>query len=185
MMCDECGIRPATIRLMSIVGGEKIARNLCAHCLADVKKTLPSLDLSGLDGMLASLLAATKKMSAGQPAEIDITCPRCNTTYAAFQQSGVLGCADCYQAFHEPLSVLLKRIHGQTQHMGRRPGSTGEHIAQKLNVMNLRQQLAKAIDLEEYEQAASLRDRIREITGELGAQASSAPKKEASMHDGL
>lgn len=181
MMCDECGIRPATIRLMSVVDGEKIARDLCAHCLTDVKKTLPSLDLSGLDGMLASLLAATKKMGVAQP-EIDITCPHCNMTYAAFQQGGMLGCANCYHAFREPLEVLLKRIHGHTQHMGRSTGSTGEGIAQKLNVMNLRQQLAKAIASEEYEQAASLRDRIREITGEPGAQDS--PKKEA-MHDGL
>ena len=80
MKCEECGIRPATVRLMSITNGEKVARNLCAHCLADVKKQLPNLDLSGLDSMLANLLAATKKMGVPQQSEIDITCPRCGTT---------------------------------------------------------------------------------------------------------
>lgn len=179
MICDECGIRPATIRLMSIVDGEKTARNLCAHCLADVKKTLPNLDLSGLDGMLASLMAATKKMGAReQQEEISITCPSCGTTYATFQQSGMLGCAGCYDAFRQPLEQLLKRIHGQTQHTGRTPDASAPDISAKISIYNLKQQLTKAIAAEEYEQAALLRDRIRALSAQ-------APEKEVRMHDGV
>lgn len=167
MMCDECGIRPATVRLMSIVNGEKVARNLCTHCLSDVKKQLPSLDLSGLDSMLANLLAATKKMGVPEQPEIDRTCSRCGTTYEAFQKSGLLGCADCYDAFREPLEALLKRIHGQTQHTGRAPGVQNDAISHKLSLYGLKQQLSRAIAAEEYEQAAELRDRIRALQGEM------------------
>lgn len=160
-MCDECGIRPATIRLMSIAEGEKIVRNLCAHCLADVKKTLPDLDLSGLDGVLASLIAATKKMGISSQPEINIICEHCGTTYEQFQKIGLLGCAGCYQAFHDELAALLGRIHGRTQHVGRRPGAHPAEVGQRVSVHALRQQLRRAIAEEDYEQAAVLRDRIK------------------------
>lgn len=180
MMCDECGIRPATIRLMSIIDGDKVTRNLCAHCLSDVKKSLPNLDLSGLDGMLASLLAATKNMGLQpQSEEISITCPTCSTTYEQFQKSGLLGCAGCYQAFREPLETLLKRVHGQTQHMGRTPGVVDEAISAKISIYNLKQQLTRAIAAEEYEQAAELRDRIRSLTRQIEHDATS----EVPVHD--
>ncbi|MDL2206184.1 UvrB/UvrC motif-containing protein [Eubacteriales bacterium OttesenSCG-928-N13] len=183
MICEECGVRPATIRLMSVVNGEKVARNLCTHCLSDVKKQLPNLDLSGLDSMLANLIAATKKMGLSQEPEVDLTCPRCGTTYEAFQKSGLLGCADCYGAFREPLETLLKRIHGQTQHTGRVPGMATEDISQKIGIYTLKQQLNKAITAEEYEQAAELRDRIRALQQEMDQQELS--EQEAHAHDGV
>ncbi len=176
MMCDECGIRQATIRLMSIVDGEKVTRNLCAHCLSDVKKALPNLDLSGLDGMLASLLAATKKMGLVPEPEIDITCPDCGTGYDQFQKSGLLGCAGCYKAFREPLSALLQRVHGHSQHVGRIPGrQRPEHVGNQVNLFSLRQALQKAIAEEEYERAAVLRDQIKEL-------ALLADREEVSRH---
>lgn len=171
MMCEECGIRPATIRLMSIVDGEKVTRNLCARCLADVKKTLPNLDLSGLDGMLASLLAATKKMGLVVQPEIDITCPDCGMTYDQFQKSGLLGCAGCYKAFREPLSSLLSRVHGHSQHVGRAPGrQRPEHVGNQVNLFSLRQALQRAIQGEEYERAAVLRDQIRALSQDAGRE---------------
>lgn len=178
MMCDECGIRPATIRLMSIVNGEKSARNLCTHCMVDVKKSLPSLDLSSLDNMLASLIAATKKIGESAGPAIDITCPSCGMTHEKFQKAGLLGCAECYRAFAEPLNELLKRIHGSTQHTGHAPGVRKHAVSNRLAVIGLRQQLAKAIESEEYERAAELRDQIRQLTAE------EQPRQEAHLHDG-
>lgn len=187
MMCDECGIRPATIRLMSIVDGEKTARSLCAHCLADVKKSMPHIDLSGLDGMLASLLAATKKMGMQQQPDLDITCQNCGTTYEQFQKSGLLGCAGCYEAFQEPLEELLKQVHGQTQHMGKAPGVLETGISHKISIYTLKQQLKEAIAAEEYEQAAVLRDRIRQLISDqtTSGHPDQGSEQEAHMHDGL
>ncbi len=177
MICDECGIRPATIRLMTIVNGEKAARNLCVRCMTDMKKQLPNLDLSGLDSMLANLLAATKKAGVQSDPEIDITCEHCGTTYAEFQKTGLLGCAECYNAFREPLSELLKRIHGQSQHTGHVPGAAPASVPSKLSIYGLKQQLSQAIADEAYERAAELRDKIRVLTAE-------AEMKGAGVHDG-
>jgi len=163
MMCDECGIRPATIRLMSIINGEKIARNLCANCLAEVKKQLPELDLFSPEGLFASLLAAAKQIDRPRQPEIEITCPNCGTTYEQYQKSGLLGCAECYTAFREPLEALLLRIHGQTRHTGRVPGAPRDGVATKHNVAELKRRLAVAIQTEEYEQAAAIRDEIRAL----------------------
>lgn len=177
MMCDECGERPATIRLMSIVDGEKVSRNLCAHCLIDVKKTMPNLDLPGLDGILANLLAAAKQFEPKEEQELDITCPNCGMTHAQFRETGLLGCAGCYQAFEEQLTPVMNRAHGAAQHVGRTPSNVGTDIGQKISIYTLKQQLQKAIAEEEYEQAAVLRDKIREL----------APLKvleEVNSHDG-
>lgn len=164
MICDECGIHPATIRLMSIVNGEKTARNLCTRCMADVKKQLPHLDLANLDGMLASLLAATKQVDSPREPAIDLTCSSCGTTYGTFQKKGMLGCAECYHAFRIPLEELLKRIHGHTQHQGHVPGMLSNAVSSKLTILSLKEQLAIAIADEEYEQAAMLRDQIRSLS---------------------
>ena len=164
MMCDECGNRPATIRLMSITDGEKVTRNLCEHCLVDIKTSLPNLDLSGLDSILSSLLQATKKMGTQGAPGPEISCGTCGMSYEQFQQRGLLGCMDCYTAFREQLAAVLQLIHGQTQHIGRKLGARPEEIGERISLFRLRQQLAQAIVDEAYEQAAVLRDRIRELT---------------------
>ncbi len=179
MMCDECGIRPATIRLMTIVNGEKKQRNLCVNCLSEVKKQFPSLDISGINSLLSGLLLAAKQTGAASEPEIDITCPRCGTTYESFQKSGLLGCADCYKAFKEPLEALLKRVHGQTQHTGRVPGGLQGDLSVKMNIDRLRQQLKEAISAEEYERAAQLRDQIRALSAKIEPRAEAPAREEA------
>ena len=166
MMCDDCGIRPATIRLMSIADGEKVTRNLCAHCLAEGKKDLPNLDMGALDGIIASLLAATQKMGIAKKSKIDLTCPDCGTTYQEFENTGMLGCVGCYQAFREPLSALLQRVHGHNNHVGRRPGHDPEQIKQKVDIYQLKIALQQAIKEEAYEQAVVLRDQIKALSAE-------------------
>ena len=161
MICDECG-KPAAVRLTSIVNGEKVTRNLCGECMEDVRKSMPNLDLSGLVGILASLIQATKKIDTEDPDEIMIVCEDCGTTYEQFQKRGLLGCTGCYRAFREPLLVLLQRVHGHTQHVGKRPGAYPGDMSERINLNQLRRQLQQAIADEEYEQAAVLRDRIRE-----------------------
>ena len=76
----------------------------------------------------------------------------------------MLGCADCYQAFREPLAGVLQRIHGHSQHVGRQPDQGPDTALQKVNIYALREQLKRAISEEEYEHAAVLRDQIRDLT---------------------
>lgn len=172
MMCDDCGIRPANIRLTTIINGEKTERNLCGECLA--KNQRLKLDFSALAGHLSGLMDALKPDDAeGEKDLPEIQCIHCGMTYEQFRKTGMVGCAHCYDAFRDSLQALMERVHGHTQHVGRIPGSADSRLSLKLKIEKLREELNKAIEDEEYEAAASLRDQIRalqkKVTGEESA----------------
>lgn len=170
MMCDECGIRPANIRLTTIVNGEKKERNLCSECLARNQKF--KTDFSTLAGHLSGLLGALKTGGSEKEEPIpDIECTHCGMTYEKFRKIGMVGCAQCYSDFREPLQTLMSRVHGHTQHVGRTPGGEDNRLSVKIKVEKLRQSLSKAIADEEYEAAASLRDQIRALESQLREEA--------------
>lgn len=172
MMCEECGIRPAKFHLMTITNDERTERKLCSVCMAKYQKQLPGIDFSNLAGILNNILEG----GAGWQKEPEddslgaLTCEQCGMTYAEFQKGGMLGCAKCYTAFKTPLDALLQRIHGNTQHAGRIPGSVRSNVSIRMNIDRLKQRLQKAIADEEYEQAAKLRDNIRALNAQLAEQ---------------
>ena len=170
MMCEDCGIRPAKFHLMTIINGDRVERNLCPTCMAKHQKQIPGIDFSNLAGILNSILE--NKADAREQARLDaeyegLVCEQCGMTYAEFQKCGMLGCAACYQAFKTPMTALLQRVHGNTQHAGRVPGGVHNGTSIRMNIDRLRQKLQKAIADEEYEQAAKLRDTIRALTIQL------------------
>lgn len=170
MMCEDCGIRPAKFHLMTIINGDRVERNLCPACMARHQKQLPGLDFSNLAGILNSIL---ENKPGGQEQERqdteydDLVCEQCGMTYGEFQKCGMLGCAACYQAFKTPMTALLQRVHGNTQHAGRVPGGEHSGTSIRMNIDRLKQKLQKAIADEEYEQAAKLRDTIRALNAQL------------------
>lgn len=98
------------------------------------------------------------------------TCPSCGTSYGEFRKSGLLGCADCYKAFKQSINIVLGNIHGSSEYKGKIPtGRNAEYTALKAKreIITLREQLAAAVRLENYEQAAVIRDRIRDLESEL------------------
>lgn len=168
MMCDECGVRPATIHLTTFTNGEKQDKNLCATCLTKYKMNLPTMDLSNLAGILGGFI---EKALSGKKEEVDsgftATCETCGMDYKMFKRNGMLGCADCYKAFREPIEEMLSRMHGNAQHVGRIPGGVNSSISLKLQIDKLKHQLTRAVSQEEYEKAATLRDQIRALQNEL------------------
>ena len=170
MMCEDCGIRPAKFHLMTIINGDRVERNLCPACMAKHQKQIPGIDFSNLAGILNSILEnkANPQEQAEQDARYEgLVCEQCGMTYAEFQKCGMLGCANCYQAFKTPMTALLQRVHGNTQHAGRVPGGVHSGTSIRLNIDRLKQKLQRAIADEEYEQAAKLRDAIRALTIQL------------------
>ena len=170
MMCEECGIRPANFHLVTIMNGERVERNLCPACMAKHQKQLPGIDFTNLAGILNSILSG--KRDEEEQSELDAeyegcTCEQCGMTYAEFQKGGMLGCANCYQAFKTPLTALLQRVHGNTQHAGRVPGGVHSGVSIRMNIDRLKEKLQQAVADEEYEQAAKLRDAIRALTIQL------------------
>jgi protein arginine kinase activator len=94
---------------------------------------------------------------------VAVKCPDCGLTYADFKKIGRLGCGECYAAFRKYLAPLLKRIHGSSQHMGKTPFKAGKATKKKMDMQDLRTKLQRAIEAEEFEEAARIRDQIKEL----------------------
>lgn len=95
----------------------------------------------------------------------DDVCPACGYTLADFEQSGIFGCDVCYSVFSNDIAALLRRIHGSSQHIGSRPTSKRVLLPES-DLGNLREKLSSAIQGEDFEEAARLRDLIRNIERE-------------------
>jgi protein arginine kinase activator len=154
---------------MTIINGDRVERNLCPACMAKHQKQLPGIDFSNLAGLLSSILEGRNAAEQEQRETEyeDLVCEQCGMTYAEFQKGGMLGCANCYQAFRQPLTALMQRVHGNTQHAGRIPGGVHSGVSIRMNIERLKQKLQRAIAEEEYEQAAKLRDAIRALSIQL------------------
>jgi|YNPMSStandDraft_1061717.scaffolds.fasta_scaffold10805_2 protein arginine kinase activator len=157
MFCDN----PATIHLTDIVQRQKREMHLCERCARE-RKLLPApmgapLNLKAL---LQFLLQALRSFESHQDTR---SCPKCGLTYASLKAEGRMGCASDYTLFRSTLEPLLERIHRATEHTGKRP-----RAAQlRAEMEELRQRLEEAVARENYEQAAQLRDRIRQMEREV------------------
>jgi protein arginine kinase activator len=166
MDCDQCHEREAVIHLTQIVNEQVTTLHLCERCAAEKGVESPA---TVTKTPLGSFLAAMGKevaggAAAGRPVSgVDRErCPRCGATLQDFRETGRLGCAECYTQFEGPLRELLRRLHGSTHHVGERyaaPGAAEEDPHRQEE--ELRQQLRLAIETENFELAAELRDRLR------------------------
>lgn len=164
MKCDNCK-NTATVHLTEIKSGKKIEKHLCEQCAAQ-SEGFPVKSHTPINELLTNFVMA----HSGIQKEADATCPTCGMTYAEFRQNGLLGCPNDYQLFERDLTPLLQRAHeGATHHVGKVPtrrGGTGVPAAKRqVDVTKLRRELAKAVEVEDYEKAAKLRDQIRQAEG--------------------
>lgn len=161
MFCDQCREREAVIHLTQIVNEQVTTLHLCERCAAEKGVESPGAQPKT---PLGSFLAAMGKGYPDQPAVARgaDTCPRCGASFQDFRESGRLGCSGCYQAFEAPLRDLLRRLHGSTHHMGERYAEPGQPSdGEQPRAADLREQLRLAVETENFELAAELRDRLR------------------------
>jgi protein arginine kinase activator len=92
-----------------------------------------------------------------------VKCPACEFVYSEFKKSGRFGCPECYAAFETQLIPLLRQVHGSTQHEGKTPKRLGPKAVIRKELMDLKEELSRAILDERYEDAATIRDRIRAL----------------------
>jgi protein arginine kinase activator len=118
-------------------------------------------------------LGAAKEIAQSTSSGEDIVCPACGFTQADFKKSGRLGCAECYTAFSEGLEKLLKSMHKGTKHIGKVPVSLRQNIDLSERIKTLQKKLEKAISVEDFEQAALLRDEIKATKTQIGQAAAS------------
>lgn len=161
MPCDHCGERPAVIHLTQIVNNQVTKQHLCEIC-AEAKgiQTEQAADQLPLAEFLATLGGIGEALPS-RPNEQG-ACVACGATLDDFRESGRLGCPVCYTTFEESLRTLLRRIHGASRHIGRgyvSPDAAPPPPEERL--VALRAELKRAIEAENFERAAELRDRLR------------------------
>ncbi len=160
MLCEECGKRPAEAVLKAVINGQTTTKNLCRECIKKYKA-------GDLHAILATILTTmTDKVQTP-----DLTCPQCGETYADFQKTGILGCAECYHVFSRELTPLIVRVQGRAQHAGRRPPVSEEEQERMSRMEDLRRRMEAAVAEENFEEAARLRDELRAMTPAKEARA--------------
>jgi protein arginine kinase activator len=162
MQCQICTKNDATIHLTEISDGVRTEIHVCETCAVEqdiaVKSHIP------INELLSNLLASqpTDAELAG-PAETEIVCPNCGFTLAQFQKEGTLGCPADYEVFEKVLRPLIEKAHdGKTAHVGKVPSSAPLDTKEQMQLLNLRQRLEAAVQSEDYELAAKLRDEIKQ-----------------------
>jgi len=167
MRCDNCGEREAAIHLTQIVNNSVTTMHLCEQCAAE-KGVETGAGVAKFP--LGDFLASLGKSGGGKQEELaaGVACPACGGTMNDFRQTGRLGCARCYTTFEPHLRDLLRRLHGSTQHVGERyaaPPAAGPAeaapTAPDTRVSALKEQLRRAVEAENFELAAELRDRLK------------------------
>ncbi len=98
----------------------------------------------------------------------NITCPTCHMTLGEFAKTGKLGCSDCYEAFRPQLVQVLKSVHGNAEHIGKTPENVSEKLKIKREHSRLKSALDAAVAAENFEEAAALRDRVRDLERQEG-----------------
>lgn len=163
MLCQNCGKNNATSHIHSVINGVVKDKYLCDECAA--KENTGALGENDLFKMLSSFLNdGVMPKTAGK------RCECCSATFDEIRRTGRVGCGNCYKTFEKELSPTLLRIHGRTLHVGKRPGAAPEcqtsdagnqETSKEQRIKSLKEQLAQAIEHEEYEKAAVLRDEIK------------------------
>jgi protein arginine kinase activator len=161
MLCNVCGKNPATVHLTEIIDSQMNELHLCEECAR--QKSAQMEQQFGLSDLLAGL-ADFEKTSPKEVEMPALKCPHCGLTYVDFKKIGRLGCGQCYSAFKKQLGPLLKRIHGSNQHIGKVPDKTAVPVQpKKPELEELKAKLQNAVEKEAFEDAARLRDQIKEL----------------------
>ena len=158
MKCQLCGQREAVTYVKRLVDHHVSEWFVCKECASETG-LIPSLGSSFYtvfnDGFTSPFSKEQNNMTD--------CCPMCSTRLQDILQNGFVGCAGCYAAFYDQLSPSLRRMYGNSSHIGKIPQHRRQSSERKLTT--LKQELEKALQLQEYERCAALRDRIRELEG--------------------
>ncbi|MCK4563203.1 MAG: UvrB/UvrC motif-containing protein [Verrucomicrobia bacterium] len=160
MKCELCHKEEATIHFTQVIDGEAKKLNLCQKCAQksgiDLNSPISITDvLFGLGALQEPALSAS--------AEFDLSCVRCGMTRAEFKKNARLGCPECYNAFMAEIATLTQAMHHSGQHVGKIPARQGTEARINAQIAALQKDLETAIDEEQYEIAANIRDKINAL----------------------
>jgi protein arginine kinase activator len=175
MLCDKCKKNEAKIYYTEIINGEMKEQHLCEECAAEYTSfqmgNIMNQELT-LGNLLSTILGNYYGNTAqeAEQKEKEIQCDCCGMTYSEFMRIGKFGCDKCYDSFQKVLEKSIKSIQGSDTHIGKKPkgfeSKTDKIIKELSEVDKLSIRLQDAIEKEEFEEAAKIRDKIRDLKKE-------------------
>ncbi|MDR1605160.1 MAG: UvrB/UvrC motif-containing protein [Gracilibacteraceae bacterium] len=165
LLCQKCKQKEAVVRVTKIENGQATQMNLCKECAQQFHnaKILPGLVSDFMQALFTLKGAPNSQQAAAR-------CPVCGLTFAQIQQAGRAGCHHCYETFEPQMDFLLRRLHGGSRHAGKVPRRGGCSIRRQNEVRSLKTELQELVQREAFEEAALLRDRIRELETVRGGE---------------
>ncbi len=168
MLCEKCKKNEANFHITKIVNGVREEEHLCEICAKEnnTMSMLQDIDFSPSFSFQNILSGFMDYMNTTTESKLpsEVVCKECGTTYRGFKETGLLGCGNCYSTFKTTIIPIVKRVQVSTEHNGKIPVKSGGEILKKKELIRLKEELQKAIALEEYEKAAELRDKIRDLS---------------------
>jgi protein arginine kinase activator len=161
MLCDICNKNPATVHLTEIIDDQMKELHLCEQCAH--QKSMQMEQQFGLSELLGGLAEFGKTAKEEKENTVGVKCANCGLSYTDFKKIGRLGCSECYDGFKKYLGPLLKKIHGSIIHFGKSPFKAVKVAEQNGDLQALRNQLQKAIETEAFEDAARIRDQLKNL----------------------
>ncbi|HEX5269448.1 MAG TPA: UvrB/UvrC motif-containing protein [Gemmataceae bacterium] len=158
MKCQACA-NPATVHITTIEkGGQKKIVHLCQAC-AEKQQLVKQQELN-LPAILQTLIGQHVGPLSDELARR--ACPECGIKFMEFRQQGRLGCPHDYSVFRDEIEPLLEKIHRSARHVGKSPRRRPSDPAGQAEVLALRRRLREAVEAEAYEEAARIRDLLRQ-----------------------
>lgn len=158
LMCQLCKQRQATVHFTQIINGQKVEMVVCEQCARENNEIKININK-----LLSSFMGLDVSKGVQQEPIAAVRCSSCGMTIEEFNKTGMLGCTECYKAFGASIQTLLKRIHGNVKHHGKIPVKMSAKMSEEKNLLQMKEELQKCIREENYEKAAVLRDKIREM----------------------
>lgn len=166
MLCEICHKNTATVKVTQIINTIKKEINLCKACAEKQGLTNPLASFPELFGGLLEGLLNENQIGVPQKISSKAKCSECGLTFDEFQKTGLFGCGQCYDSFIEEVKVLLRRIHGSNKHIGDRPICKRVYMHHP-NLEKLKSDLKRAVEHEQFEKAADIRDMIRDVERQM------------------
>jgi protein arginine kinase activator len=182
MKCERCGQNEAVLKLTRVESdGGAYQISLCQSCAADESPYQKAQQKqTSFDMILKELIKQQTSKSGGDEGAArlgatGLTCPSCDLDFASYKSTYMLGCPDCYDAFEEVLRDDLMRFHRVDRHTGEESDRTQELARRHEDLRKLKADLQTAIDEEDFERAASLRDQISDLETQTQAPSETSP----------
>lgn len=177
MLCQECHEFPATILFTHFVNGEKQHIRVCKQCAYQFRNQRDNEDQVSIHDLLKELFdvhaprqvdESSQQQSLGAQG---LACNHCGLSLREFRNNGKLGCHECYQSFAKHLDPILNKVHtGHTRHIGKVPSRNASAVLQVKELEQLRTSLQVCIQEENFEEAAIIRDKIKQLEGKINHQ---------------